>query len=67
MFSPSTALEEQTNTEEGLKWPKGLHVDENVCSCMSILIVAIYPSKDTEKYITDDEAVRSNIKLLDLA
>ena len=31
---------------------------------MSTLIVTIDPPKDTEKYITDDEAVRSNIKLL---
>ena len=31
---------------------------------LSILNVTIYPSKDTEKYIADDEAVRSNIKLL---
>ena len=30
---------------------------------LSILIVTIYPSKDSEKYIADDEAVRSNIKL----
>ena len=29
-----------------------------------ILIVTIYPSKDTEKYIVDDEAVQSNINLL---
>ena len=28
---------------------------------LSILIVAIYPSKDTEKYITDDKTVWSNI------
>ena len=29
-----------------------------------MLIVTIDPPKDTEKYIADDEAVRSNIKLL---
>ena len=29
---------------------------------LSILIVTIYPSKDSEKYIADDKAVRSNIK-----
>ena len=29
-----------------------------------MLIVTIYPSKDTEKYIADDEAVWSDIKLL---
>ena len=31
---------------------------------LSILIVTIDPSTDTEKYIADDEAVWSNIKLL---
>ena len=31
---------------------------------LSILIVKIYPSKETEKYIVEDEAVQSNIKLL---
>ena len=34
------------------------------CVLLSILIVTIDPSKDTEKYITDNEVVRSNIKLL---
>ena len=29
---------------------------------LSVLIVAIYPSKDTEKYIADDEAIRSSIE-----
>ena len=38
--------ERDTNTEEGLKWPKRL--DENVCSCPYL--------KDAEKYIADDEA-----------
>ena len=41
--------------------PKPL--DWNMCSCPSY-IVTIDPPKDTEKYIADDKAVRSNIKLL---
>ena len=31
---------------------------------LSILLVTIHPSKDTEKYIADNKAVRSNKKLL---
>ena len=50
-----------TDAEEGLERKK--HLDRNVCSCPSN-IVTINPPKDTEKYIADDEAVRSNIKLL---
>ena len=46
-------------TEEGPDKPKRL--DGNVCSCPSY-IVTIYPPKDTEKDIADDEAVRFNIK-----
>ena len=37
--------------------------DVNVCSC-PCYTVTIDPSKDTEKYIADDEAVWSSIKLL---
>ena len=51
-------------TEEGLKWPKRLG---GMCACVhlvSIDIAIIYLAEDTEKYIVDDEAVRSN-KIVD--
>ena len=51
-----------TNTEEGPEWLKRL--DEKLCFCPPYMfIVTIDPLKDTEKYIADDEAVRSSIKL----
>ena len=39
-----------------------IRLDGNVCSFQSN-IVTINPPKDTEKYIVDDKAVRSNKKL----
>ena len=46
-----------TDTEEGLKRPKC--PDRNVL--LPMLILTIDQSKDTGKYIVDDEAVWSNI------
>ena len=43
---------------EGLVRPKRL--EWNVCSC-PLYIVTIDPPKDTEKYIPDDEVVRSTV------
>ena len=49
-----------TDTEEGLERPKRL--DGNVL--FSMLYFNNRFTKDTKKYIADDEAVKSNIKLL---
>ena len=51
----------RTDTEVGPERLKRL--DGNVCSCPSY-IVTINPPKDTVKYIVDDKATQSNIKLL---
>ena len=57
---PHYDLSTHTDTEEGLQRPKRL--DGGACQRY---IVTIDPPKDTERFvITDDEALRSNIKLL---
>ena len=57
------SMDRSTRFRRHWRKPKMAQTSRRKCVLLSILIVTIDPSKDTEKYIADDEAIWSNIKV----